>query len=295
MAGSEHFTQIWDADIDWVTLSSDGDEGWAAYAQAFDDISKIQDAQEKNKPVMGRMHGYDMLRVGHVALGRKTGSQLLMVSNWLVASTIDILSGLPGKCTRIDLAVTVEFPYPTTDLVKQSWDNLPSLAVEEVGFRNYTIIQNKNGGSTLGIGKRRSPMYGRFYDKSAEIGLPQICTVWRYEVEYKDYASKDIWVALRNRNDKKERIGTQVWTWFSERSVTPVFIPTNVASAIETSRKYNGEADTLKWLSRQVAPALNRLLQKGLEEQVSSALGVQIKMFTEEEFYQEKGYDNGTR
>lgn len=275
---------VWDSNVDWITLSGQGEKDWGEYCEAFDVLEKIQDTQERHKPQKGRMAGYDMLRVGHIALGKNRQKCLIMLDSWLCGENYKYLLPLPGKCTRVDLAVTAMFGKPTSDIARDAFFQVEKETSDEERLRQYSLITSNKGGSTLGIGKRRSGQFGRLYDKSAQIGEGEICTIWRYEVELKKDTAQQVYNQIVKSKEIDEILPSYIWQWFAERMVEPVFLPTVLHGAIELRKISNSQGDTLKWIAEQVAPAINKLIMLGKLEQVERAIGFQINMFQPSDF-----------
>jgi hypothetical protein len=181
------------------------------------------------------------------------------------------------KVTRCDVQVTVLHQEPTPT-IRQILDTLPS---DDHHF-SAVIPMNLEGG-TLYVGHRSSDIFGRLYDKGAQIGddIPP-CMLWRYEVEYKRAPARamaaSLWGPCTSADDRRGMILRNVESFFRERGVPVPFDlgDDNQHSVVRFATRQQDDEKTLRWLTQQVAPALLRLSQGGRTEQVAQALGLAV-------------------
>jgi DNA relaxase NicK len=146
---------------------------------------------------------------------------------------------------------------------------------------SYTQFLNSKGGATLYVGSRHSQFCGRFYDKGIESGQAAAGKILRYEVEIKKPASTKVASVLLGDilagEASQEEITKYVFHWFMDRGVTPLFKAVGSPYAIEIGAKLETTNERkLRWLRTQVAPTVVRLLECGLREEISAALGFYV-------------------
>lgn len=180
--------------------------------------------------------------------------------------------------TRVDLAVTVELGRKQPKLAENAYT-----ANQRPGKRQYALIQNSKSGRTLYVGSRQSDQYGRLYDKGVKDYGMEPGRVWRYEVELKNKLKNS--QLMRSMLDRwrlhgvcKEDIAGYVHQWFSVRGVSPKFSargkglpePELEATVMTAEKK-------LRWLTMQVAPTVQKLIEIGLGDEAIKALGLEAE------------------
>lgn len=159
------------------------------------------------------------------------------------------------RVTRIDLQITVEYPRGTTDLAAIA------NAMREHGDRSVSYVESKSGPrqsklSTIYYGSRRSDRFYRIYEK---MGMDEDVFL-RFEVEFKSPRSQVVASALCGTVEVAQILAHEIdqlpewndldWRFLAVLHDPERFNPIAVAP----------EANTLKWLRTQVAPALDRVL-----------------------------------
>lgn len=172
------------------------------------------------------------------------------------------------KCTRVDLAVTVELAQENTLLAERGYDQVASNA----GITS-SIVMSSKGGSTVYLGSRQSQFMGRLYDKGAEEGLPS-GMIWRYEVECKKPASEAVVTQLLDTSDVSAWVSSYVERWFSARGLPPVYTSENVECELEVAANVTTPDRRMAWLRTSVRPTVGRLCIEGFEAEVRDALGL---------------------
>lgn len=171
-----------------------------------------------------------------------------------------------SRCTRIDLAVTVELAKANQYVASKAYGN-----ALELGQAKASHIVNSTRGTTTYVGSRTSRFFGRLYDKGAESG-EESGIKWRYEVECKKPASEAIVSSLLEQKEPAMWISSYVWDWFNTRGIRPIYDTRITHNAIEISASVQSVDKTLDWLTTQVRPAIGRLIIGGYEDEVREAL-----------------------
>jgi len=233
------------------------------------------------------MKGYSGYRIAGMAWGMRHDGCIMMLSgqdaaiNWLPALA------LAENVTRLDLAATVALESPFINVAKAAYAR--AITDPEKCFakrRKYSFVENSAGGQTCYIGSRISDQFGRIYDKGCE-SEKDACTspglIWRYEVEFKSYRAKKLArqmeaSARAETETVAEAISHLVYTWFRARGIPPIFndVPYHANWTVELEARITDDEASLQWLTVQVRPSVERLLERGREAEVFEALGIHI-------------------
>src|SRR4030042_3564126 len=233
------------------------------------------------------MKGYSGYRIAGMAWGMRHDGCIMMLSgqdaaiNWLPALA------LAENVTRLDLAATVALESPFINVAKAAYAR--AITDPEKCFarrRKYSFVENSAGGQTCYIGSRISDQFGRIYDKGCESAKDAVCPpgmLWRYEVEFKSYRAKKLArqmeaSARAETETVSEGINHLVYTWFRARGIPPIFndAPPDTDWIVELEARVTDDEASLNWLTVQVRPSVERLLERGREAEVFEALGIHI-------------------
>jgi hypothetical protein len=201
--------------------------------------------------------------------------------NWLPALA------LAENVTRLDLAATVSLESPFIDVARTAYGRAitdPERCLCK--RRKYSYVENSAGGQTCYIGSRISDQFGRIYDKGCESAKDAICPpgmLWRYEVEFKSYRAKKLAKQMEasaraETETVAEAISHLIYTWFRSRGIPTIFddAPPDVDWTVELEARITDDEASLKWLTVQVRPSVERLLERGREAEVFEALGIHV-------------------
>lgn len=184
--------------------------------------------------------------------------------------------------TRIDLALTFELNVPHPDVAKICHLELVRMRRdgESLRVQHFPLVDNDVHGQTLYVGSRRSDQFGRLYDKGLESGsFDQPGCAWRYEVEYKRSAARQVADQLfddyNQTADVSARVASTVNDWFSSRYVPCAGDHWTKPYTVQIEARVNDIDKTLEWFSRQIRPSVRRLFASGVPvERVLDALGI---------------------
>jgi Replication initiation factor len=203
-----------------------------------------------------------------VSYGTRGQSEaIVQLSGYKAHQHYRALAGLWDNCSRIDLAVTVVLAENDKNVALRAYN----AKTDQVKMKT-TYIQNNRGGSTFYLGSRSSRQYGRLYDKGAERGgVPG--EEWRYELELKKPLSGLFYEQLLTKKNPQDYIRGYVWNYWTSHGIETVFAPTAPVNAIEIPRDLTNSRKKLKWIERQVQPAIRELLEQGFRTEVLACLG----------------------
>jgi hypothetical protein len=189
--------------------------------------------------------------------------------------------------TRLDLAATVFLEAPIPDVAKRAYAwILTDPAICFAKRRKYSYVENSAGGQTCYVGSRVSDQFGRLYDKGAESEEEASVDpgwVWRYEVEFKSYRAKKLAKQMEasaklEKHVVSSKIGELVSMWFRGRGIVPIYnaLGAGVSWVTELEARMTDDEASLNWLTVQVRPSVERLLERGRQAEVFEALGIHI-------------------
>lgn len=210
--------------------------------------------------------GYRGKSIAGVRYGLRNDEGIVILSGPQAGELWLNLAPTRTKCTRIDLAVTVELATPNEYVAARAYSN-----VREAGQVKASHIVNSYKGTTTYVGSRTSRFFGRLYDKGAEQGKHS-GLLWRYEVECKKPASEAVVSSLLDQKEPAMWISSYVWDWFNTRGIKPIYDTKITHNAIEIAASVQSVDKTLEWLTTQVKPAIGRLIIGGFEDEVREAL-----------------------
>lgn len=170
-------------------------------------------------------------------------------------------------CTRIDLQITIDLPCTWGEVFDQAVDLVTVLkAHEDTRGQRARLIDPRlrpDGWVTIYVGTREGTQrFYRIYVKESGIaGLPYL----RFEVEYKDksgLAGKVYRAIGNNPLTLVTALAGEIGTLPRHKMLDPFheLLSMSPAELMSMERRRADENNTIKWLKRQVAPAVKRLL-----------------------------------
>lgn len=164
-----------------------------------------------------------------------------------------------ANCTRIDLQLTIHKPrgYST----RKVFDDLNEPGAAWSGRpKALNMVQSGDGCDTLYIGSRTSDLLMRLYIKPDEKGLPAFL---RFECEYKRQKSGPVWNSIAA---DREAISRFLFYELSRLPMLPFGVSGKMLHILRATpqapavNRAESDSDTIRWLERQVEPAVLRLL-----------------------------------
>lgn len=259
------------AGVDWLTITAVDDDTSINLGTIKDRI--LQDEQFKGViPEKWGSMGYRGQNWGPMKLGvRNQHEAILILSGNICSSALCWTEIDPDRVKRVDLQVTVGLKMPSPNYALTLYQLLPTLTEFSRYVKMMKYISSFTG-DTLYIGKRGRSHLLRIYDKSMDCGYRKTGYAWRFEMEYRNDAAKQVVRRLNEKNDKQGYILGQVTAELSKRSIKSSFGATSVIDAIEVSASVATAETKLDWLSRCVSPVVMKLLSLGYEEEIIDML-----------------------
>lgn len=182
------------------------------------------------------------------------------------------------RCSRIDLQVTVRYDDFNPTMVEEQYERFKSKERRETGVkaRQYELISNTKGGSTLYIGSKASDWYICIYNKGAQSGEEQYKDCWRFEVRYKNRYASQVSQGLRKHISRlAEATHTHMERLIRRNGMEVRFLVDTSLQIDPPKAKVKSEIyETLTWIEKSVRPAINRLRKLGVEREAIRALGL---------------------
>lgn len=218
--------------------------------------------------------GYEGMSVGGLSWGHREDTDILRASGGTAERMFSRFAHYQGGCSRIDVALTVDWPKPVLHIASEAYRKCLE-GRGEGARRTYSLIVNSKGGETLYVGARASDQFGRVYDKAAEQGKVKIGTSWRYEVEFKAERAAKVLELLRSVSDRSRLYLGVVQGYFKARGVDVPPLADESLVTIDLVAPVRTVDTQLAWLRTQVRPVVARLQRLGLEAAVCEALHIE--------------------
>lgn len=262
--------------IDWLTCTLREPSSEASKARW---VSTIVGAQRALYPLVEprpwTWQGYIGWTHGAMSWGNRRDGSIIRCSGSVAGV---VFPGIPLEAcnvSRLDLAVTV-----WSDVDYGGWASIQCIgalkareALPASRRRRVTLISGNGDGDTLYIGSRKSPQYGRLYDKGREDHSDAYKNSWRWEVEYHDRHACSVAAQIQKAKDPTAKIAATVRGWWSERGVDCPWEPGLAAPAsVDNLRRTASDSQTLAWLISQVAPAIRRIAGRVEWSEIAQAL-----------------------
>lgn len=268
--------------VDWLTVTfgkefieGDPDE----YSRAVLKMLWVQATDGVvSQPERDERMGYRGWRRPGLYVGTRYDGLMVQASGAMANEVVDLIDR-NGRCTRVDLAVTANFPddgrilrslYPAIQLTN---------GAKGVVYVEPKLTMDEKGGDKLTMGSRESERYIRFYDKTREAKDERYAegNWYRFELELKDRLADMAFDMLTNGRDKYITASTLMQQEFQRRGVPVRFTTTYNSPALRLLREdiERDENARLRWLAKQVRPTVRKLIRQGItQHEIAETLGL---------------------
>lgn len=231
-----------------------------------------------NIPRDTRRLGYEGLSTMYTFVGEREIDGIMIITSSAARSGFGYLWFEDIHVSRLDLQVTVA----GTGLLKEPGitarkdANKHNPAEGTIGHRSIHVHDEDPHGYTLYVGSRKSPYFGRFYDKWAQKPEEYKPGDWRYEVQCHNQVATALAEQLMLMNGSLDAaIASCVWHWWAERGVLPRFKLPDTYFTIDAPRApINDLERKLNWLKTQVRPTIKLLWGLADHDILMEALGL---------------------
>jgi Replication initiation factor len=267
--------KVMEAHVDWLTATAGTGDGGTDLLDLGSRLLSV----EREKGNYGRpsnFEGYHGTISESLFVGWRLDGSCIRLGGGMARDWWRDVAGSARNVTRLDLAVTAICDPPDPAVALGHWNSLPPQRPGTGRPTEYQIIQARIGGATLYCGKRASERFGRIYDKFRESKGEHRDGSWRYEVEYKGQAAKEVSGYLRQHADLGPHICSIVARRFAEWGVVvPWPVPPWDWKETYQPKKTDNES-RMKWLREQVRLSLEKLSTAYTADQIRLALGLQF-------------------
>ena len=271
----EQSCTVVEAGVDWLTLRArDPIRATALRTWLEDQLQNEVRAGEHSRP--WAWYGFAGATAGAVRWGVGDRGVVGIISGPRAHSSFRAATAYAETVTRIDLCATVRCEPPRLDISSRAHDQAVVAYKAKAGTPKPSLWIGSEGGITAYLGDRSSAYFGRIYNKEIESQNVAYTACWRYEVECKAAVAHDVARQALAAPDLVRFVAGYVWGWWHTRSVEPAWESEDHYAEAKSPFKSTGDANSLGWLHTAVQPTVQRLLRRGLVDQVYQALGLTI-------------------
>jgi Replication initiation factor len=256
--------------VDWLTVTQiHGPEADLIRATALGLADVELHAGMYGRP--WRANGYEGFTVGHLDYGERDSDVICRIHGPIAHAHWRRLFELGRNVSRIDLEVTVRTNEDPAFIVRR---HLREFQRHKKKLKRGPQVEYKvsdNGGMTVYSGSPASARRLRIYDKQRESEQKQFEGGVRYEAQFN--GKKGLWAAsaIHAIDAPARRIASMVFGFAAERGgkVRSLLESFCCGADVSTPQPWPAETSdadrTLQWLSKSVAPSVQRVVQlKGM-------------------------------
>lgn len=270
---SDFKTTVLGCQIDWLTLTAT-DPKRRAQMYKLGLVMLTDASADGNERKDWHWRGYTGQHCAGVTSGDREDSSILQLGGIVADEQFLPAWSTADGCTRIDLAVTVKVVGGSGNWGTINYGEFCKWRDTNGNPPKGSLITGTDGGCTAYVGSRISDVYGRLYDKAAESGRPEYTDCWRYEVEIKGQPASRTAGYLAACGDRSDWIRRAVSIHFCKRGFRGFGAGDCTPVQRFGVRPASDDTTRLKWLSEQVKPVVDRLIDKGLVSEVVRSLGL---------------------
>jgi DNA relaxase NicK len=237
-------------------------------------------ADEGNQAKQAIRLGYKGVQCGKLFVGDSSQGLFILATGSVAAMAYEHLYLPEMHISRLDLQVT-QWDCPNgaeTGIIAEQHAVAYKRAAGSRHQRQIRHTSDDKGGYTLYIGSRSSDSFIRLYNKGKEAKDEYYKDSWRYEVEmHNTMASTSAAYLLAYKGTLEEAIVATVKAYARQRGLS-VDWPSNDRLSIlqPIPKEETDDIRSLRWLSAQVQPTVQRLIRAGYAADVAAALGIEV-------------------
>ena len=226
--------------------------------------------------------GYQGFSVSGMFAGMREDGYFVQISGERAQAGFNAVYNHHTHFSRLDVQVTCSTSTgnPSTAVNAQQSIARANETISKARQRDATLIQSLSKGATCYVGSRKSPQFGRIYDKFAESSESVYKNAWRYEVEFHNQlATQAARTFASSEYPQSVQSAIFVKQWYQKRHIPCPWSTEAALYALPSLPKQPSDVDEkLKWLETQVAPAIRRLLKLGLRDTILEVLGLDDRL-----------------
>lgn len=255
---------IFSAGIDWITASGSTGSSSLSMEHFWDAIADNERAAGREVKPAARL-GYKGWQAQGAFFGRSTQGVLCQLTSLRAALGAKELTMLSTNVSRLDVQVTIFPGREAPNLAEEGFRNLDHASPGKGRRHAYSYTLTRPQGATLTINRRLSDLYGRLYDKGAEMRSLHAFWLWRYELEMKRQVAQR-WANILADSERTAALSCElVHEFYSRKKVVPRFsrLSDDLAGQHFIEER---TTDVRRWLQTSVSVTLAKQIKKvGLE------------------------------
>lgn len=262
-----------DVGVDWFTSTAvDGPTARLMLLSADRILSQEQRRGFYVKP--WTMSGYSGWKCGRLQFGERPDGAIVRLTSDLAASEWWTIYQITGRCTRIDLQATLLLGSEVNDAIEAMVKSVLRFYQGRSDGPKVTKWSDNQGGATVYLGSRQSLLFFRGYNKGAQSGLDEFEGALRLELEVKSDAATLVIGRMLSSETVHSGILSELASYLHDRGISTNLAFASPRSYHERHLMVNDEVTSLNWLRRQIRPSVQRLIERGLVDEVLDALGL---------------------
>lgn len=220
------------------------------------------------------MSGFSGLTSGQVQYATNGQMRMLRVSGALAQQHWKRIAKRATNVSRADLQTTYRLKVPKVHLAEACERQAKRFEATHNHGRQIELRRNTAKGKTVYVGSRKSDRLIRIYDKGLQSQLDPAGTVWRAEIQFNRKLAQ---LATTQALDQQIDPACVARSVVSELTrVGIVWWSSSVGSSLKaSSAQIRRSSDMrLSWLTSQVKPTVQKLIDAGREKELLDALGL---------------------
>jgi len=263
-----------DAGIDWfTTTATDRKTATLLLLKAENYLSQEARSGCYIKP--WKMAGYSGWRCGRLEYGIRDDGAIVRLSSGLAAIEWWYVFQITGRCSRIDLQVTLRHIDGPTIPISRLSRKIKRFYKGRKDGPTITEWRDSDGGHTLYLGKRQSDLYFRCYNKEAQSSDPKFMGCVRLELEIKNRVTLSVIESLMSYETIHAGILGILSYFIVDRGGPPLTVSVRPTSFYEVSVRTPDALKSLAWFNNSVKPSVSVLIEMGYLKDVIENLGLQ--------------------
>ncbi len=182
-----------------------------------------------------------------------------------VFAALAVEKDLCGKCTRIDAQITARLEKPDPKFAQKIRDTIRKLEKAQGRTQQTPLATHEaaHGDEGIGIGNRKSAIYGRVYDWDLKHRKERNSVLWRLEAELKQEAAITGWSRYRESRNPGRLCAEMVATRFEKWGVKdPAFLDLEKC-VINGTRPLTDAEGRMRHAENMVVPFLSKIVEDG--------------------------------
>lgn len=258
--------------VDWITatapMTGSGPRLLSIGSSLLD--SERRSGQEE-KPC--QLRDYRGWRAGQTLVAVRDVDAIVQLSGQRARESWKSIAAVAANVSRLDIQATGVSPSGAVPLASLCDSALYAARSRPGRPVSHTLIRNSDGGSTLYCGQRISDRFGRLYDKGVEAETHPPGIVWRWEVEFKRSLARRAVDRLLRAEEQGMTARGLVWAHFAGLGIPPTFDSVG-SEVLSPDRSSTDDERRLIYLGKMVRPMVERLIGRGMRDEVVAALGL---------------------